>query len=274
MITTPSVTPPKNVQRQRLRTRLIWLVLLAVFLWAWFSTGLSLEKFFTGLGKSVTFVVGTPERPGSGFFSPDFSRWRNVLEDGLLVTLKMAFLGTVMAAALGLLMAPFAARNTSPHPVVYQVTRRVLDFMRGIDDFILALIFVAAVGLGPFPGIIALTIHTAGILAKLFSEGIELVDEGQVEAVRSTGANAFQAFTHAIMPQVIPHMVSMTLYRFESNVRAATVLGLVGAGGIGFYLQESFRSFNFKAASAIIVIILIAVFMIDFTSARIRKRLT
>jgi phosphonate transport system permease protein len=272
MITT-SITPPKTVQRQRLRTRFIWLAILAIFLWAWFSTGLSLEKFFTGFGKSITFIVGTPERPGSGFFPPDFSRWQRVLTDGLLVTLKMAFLGTVMAAILGLLLAPLAARNTTPHPVIYQITRRLLDFMRGIDDFILALIFVAAVGLGPFPGIIALTIHTAGILAKLFSEGIELVDAGQVEAVRSTGANAFQTFTHAIMPQVIPHMVSMTLYRFESNVRAATVLGLVGAGGVGFYLQEAFRSFNFHASSAIIIFILIAVFIIDFTSAQIRKRL-
>jgi phosphonate transport system permease protein len=273
-MTTTSVTPPKTVQRQRLRNRLIWLAILTIFLWAWFTTGLSLEKFFTGFSKSITFVVGTPERPGSGFFPPDFSRWQRVLTDGLLVTLKMAFLGTTMAAVLGLVLAPLAARNTSPHPVIYQLTRRVLDFMRGIDDFILALIFVAAVGLGPFPGIIALTIHTAGILAKLFSEGIELVDTGQVEAVRATGANAFQVFVTGIFPQVIPHMVSMTLYRFESNVRAATVLGLVGAGGIGFYLQESFRSFNFHAASAIIVIILMSVFLIDFASARIRARLT
>jgi phosphonate transport system permease protein len=272
MITT-SIVPPKQVQQQRFRTRLIWVVILAIFLWAWFSTGLSLEKFFTGFGKSVTFVVGTPERPGSGFFPPDFSRWRSVIGDGLLVTLKMAFVGTVLAAILGLILAPLAARNTSPHPVVYYITRSVLDFMRGVDDFVLALIFVAAVGLGPFPGIIALMIHTAGVLAKLFSEGIELVDSGQIEALRATGANAFQTFTHAIMPQVIPHMVSMSLYRFESNVRAATVLGLVGAGGIGFYLQEAFRSFNFHASSAIIIIILIAVFIIDFTSARIRKRL-
>ena len=145
--------------------------------------------------------------------------------------------------------------------------------MRGLNEFVLALFFVAAVGLGPFPGILALAMHTAGILAKLFAEGIEVIDPAQAEAVRASGANPFQTFQFGIWPQVVPHVVSMILYRFESNVRAATVLGLVGAGGIGLYLTESIRSFNFKSASTVIIVILVAVFLVDFLSAKVRERL-
>jgi phosphonate transport system permease protein len=192
----------------------------------------------------------------------------------MLLTIKMALWGTALAVLLAVPLSYLAAANTSPHPVVYQITRRILDFMRGLNEFVLALIFVAAVGLGPFPGIIALAIHTAGILAKLFAEGIEGVDNGQLEAVRAAGSTRFQIFTHGVWPQIVPHVISMSLYRFESNVRAATVLGLVGAGGIGFYITEAIRGFDNRAACAILIVILVAVFLVDFFGAKIRERLT
>lgn len=269
---TLNLEPPKEVQQKRLIQTLIWLGIALLMVWASFGTELSPTKFINGLGKSWTFLIGTPERPGSGFFPPDTRRLPEFIGQ-MIITIKMAMWGTALAVLLALPLSVMAAKNTTPHPVIYQLTRRLLDFMRGLNEFVLALFFVAAVGLGPFPGILALAIHTAGILAKLFSEGIEVIDPAQTEAVRAGGANPFQIFHFGIWPQVLPHVVSMILYRFESNVRAATVLGLVGAGGIGLYLTESIRSFNFKSASTVIIVILVAVFLVDFLSAKVRERL-
>ena len=268
-----NITPPPLVKRRTILNRLMWLGILGVLVWAYFGTEISPVRLVQGLGQSWSLIFGEPGRPNSGFVPPNFSRFPEYLGQ-MLLTIKMAIWGTLIAVMLGLPLSILAARNTSPHPVVYVLTRRVLDFLRGLNEFVLALVFVVAVGLGPFPGILALGLHTAGILAKLYSEGIELVDPGQVEAVQATGANPFQVFTHAIWPQIVPHVVSMTLYRFESNVRAATVLGIVGAGGIGFYITEAMRSFDFQAACAIIIIILVAVFLVDTLSAKVRERLT
>jgi phosphonate transport system permease protein len=268
-----NIEPPAQVKARIIWNRLLWVGIVVMLVWASFGTEVSVQKLIVGLGKSWEFLVGVPERPGSGFFPPDLSRLSEYIAE-MIITIKMAVWGTALAFVLAVPLAILAAANTSPHPVIYQITRRILDFMRGLNEFVLALIFVAAVGLGPFPGILALAIHTAGILAKLFSEGIEIVDIGQVEAVRASGAKPLQVFTHGIWPQVIPHVVSMTLYRFESNVRAATVLGLVGAGGIGLYVTESVRGFDFKSASTIILVILVSVFLVDYLSAKIRERLT
>jgi phosphonate transport system permease protein len=272
MINTTRLEPPPKIKRQQWLNRAMWLGLALVLFWATFGTELSPQRLVTGLGNSWSFVFGSPERPGSGFFPPDTKRLPEYLYE-MVITIKMAMWGTVLATLAAVPLSILAARNTSPHPVIYQLTRRFLDFLRGLNEFVLALIFVAAVGLGPFPGILALAVGTAAVLAKLISEGIEVVDPGQIEAVRATGANRLQVFTHGIWPQVVPHTVSMILYRFESNVRSATVLGLVGAGGIGLYVTESIRSFNFKAGCTVIIVILISVFIVDFISAQVRKRL-
>jgi phosphonate transport system permease protein len=268
-----NIDPPAPVKTRNLWNRAMWLVILAVVIWAYFGTEISLPRLASGLGESWKLLAGELDRPNSGFFPPDFRRFPEYLAQ-MVLTVKMALWGTLLAVILAVPLSILAARNTSPHPVVYVITRRVLDFLRGLNEFVLALVFVVAVGLGPFPGILALALHTAGILAKLFSEGIEVVDHGQIEAVQATGASPFQVFTHGIWPQVIPHVVSMTLYRFESNVRAATVLGIVGAGGIGFYITEAIRGFDFRAASAIILLILISVFLVDTLSSAVRQRLT
>jgi phosphonate transport system permease protein len=268
-----NIEPPASVKTRTLWNHAMWVGILGLFVWAYFGSEISPIKLINGSGEFWKFLIGDPERPGSGFFPPDFTRGA-IYFDQILITVKMAIWGTLLAFIAAIPFSILAAKNTTPNPVVYQVTRRILDFLRGLNEFVLALLFVASVGLGPFPGILALAVHTTGILAKLFSEGIEIIDTGQVEAVRASGGSSLQVFTHAVWPQVVPHVVSMTLYRFESNVRGATVLGIVGAGGIGFYITEAIRGFDFRAASAIILLILATVFVVDFTSSKIRERLT
>jgi phosphonate transport system permease protein len=276
--TSPSISsidiePPASVKTRTLWNHAMWVGILGLFVWAYFGSEISPIKLINGSGEFWKFLIGDPERPGSGFFPPDFTRGAVYFEQ-IVITVKMAIWGTLLAFVAAIPLSILAAKNTTPNPVVYQITRRILDFLRGLNEFVLALLFVASVGLGPFPGILALAVHTTGILAKLFSEGIEIIDTGQVEAVRASGGSSLQVFTHAVWPQVVPHVVSMTLYRFESNVRGATVLGIVGAGGIGFYITEAIRGFDFRAASAIILLILMTVFVVDFTSSKIRERLT
>lgn len=268
-----NIEAPPTIKRQRLLSLLMWLGIAALMVWAFFGTEISLGKLLQGVGESWKLLFGTATKPNSGFIPPNFSRFPEYLEQ-ILLTIKMAMWGTALAVLPAIGLSILGAKNTSPHPVVYFVTRRILDLLRAVPEFVLALVFVVAVGLGPFSGILALAVYTTGILAKLFSEGIETVDPGQVEAVRAAGGNAFQAFTHGVFPQVLPHIASMTLYRFESNVRAAQVLGLVGAGGIGFFLNEALRGFDFPAAGAIITLIIISVFFVDFLSSKIRERLT
>lgn len=271
--TKANIEPPAHVKARILWGRLLWVGILLLLFWASFGTEISPQKLLTGLERSWLFIVGTPERPNSGFFPPNLDRLPEYLAE-MVITIKMAVWGTALAVVAAVPLSILASRNTAPHPLVYQLTRRVLDLFRGLNEFVLALIFVAAVGLGPFPGILALAVYTAGILGKLFSEAIEVVDPGQLEAVRASGASGFQVFTHGVWPQVLPTVISMTLYRFESNVRSATVLGLVGAGGIGLYVTESIRSFDFKSASTILLVIILSVMLVDYLSSKVRERLT
>jgi phosphonate transport system permease protein len=263
--------PPPAIRRHRAQAWLTGVGGVAALIWAAQGTDLSVANLYRGAANSWAFVFGSAERPSWGFFPPNFARWPLYLEQ-LLITVKMALWGTALALFGALPLAFWAARNTAPHPLLYHLTRRLLDVMRGLNEFVLALIFVAAVGLGPFPGILALAVHTTGTLGKLFSEDIEGIDPGQLEAVTAAGGRPLQVFVHAVWPQIVPGVVSLTLYRFEANVRSATVLGLIGAGGIGFYLTETLRGFDFKAAGAIVTMILAAVFMLDTLSAALRRR--
>ena len=154
---------------------------------------------------------------------------------------------------------------------VYQPVRRVLDAFRAINEMVFAMLFVVAVGLGPFAGVLALWIHTSGILAKLFSEAVEAIDPQPVEGIRSTGASSLHEVVYGVIPQVMPLWISFTLYRFESNVRSATVVGMVGAGGIGVILWEIIRGFQYAETAAVMIIIVATVSLIDVASARIRK---
>ncbi len=191
---------------------------------------------------------------------------------GALKTLEIAMLGTAVAAVLALPLGFVSARNIAAAPVFYPA-RVVLNFFRSIDTLVYALVFVAAVGLGPFPGVLAVIAYTTTSLAKLYSEAIEGIDRGPVDAITATGATRIQILRYGVLPQVLPLFLSYVLYRLETNIRAATVLGFVGAGGIGFYLQTYLRMIDYPAASTVLLVTVVMVMVVDAISSRLRDRL-
>ena len=188
-----------------------------------------------------------------------------------LETVQMALAGTFVALLVAFPLGFLAARNTTPHPSVYNGVRLVLNFLRTIPDLALGLLFVAAVGLGAFAGTLALAIHTATVLGKLLSESVENIDEGVVEAIRATGAGYTQILSFAVLPQILPDLISFTLYRLETNIRAASVLGLIGAGGIGYLMNTSFRTFQYQEAASIVLVLIALVMLVDYLSSRLRN---
>jgi phosphonate transport system permease protein len=212
---------------------------------------------------------GNMVRYAAEFFPPKFSQWRMYLDE-MVVTLQIALWGTALAVLTAIPLGLMASSNIVPW-WVYQPVRRLMDAFRAINEMVFAMLFVVAVGLGPFAGVLALWIHTSGILAKLFSEAVEAIDPHPVEGIRSTGASSLHEIVYGVIPQVTPLWISFALYRFESNVRSATVVGMVGAGGIGVVLWEIIRGFQYAETSAVMVIIIVTVSLIDLASARIRK---
>jgi phosphonate transport system permease protein len=187
-----------------------------------------------------------------------------------LETVQMALAGTFLALLAAFPLGFLAARNTTPHPIVYYAVRGALNLVRTIPDLALGLLFVAAVGLGAFAGTLALAIHTATVLGKLLSESAENIDEGVVDAIRATGAGYVQLLSFAVLPQILPDLISFTLYRLETNIRAASVLGLIGAGGIGYLMNVSFRTFQYQEAAAIVLVLIGLVMLVDYLSSRLR----
>jgi phosphonate transport system permease protein len=187
-------------------------------------------------------------------------------------TIQMAIIGTLGAVILALPVALLAARNVSPHPVVYQVTRFILNILRSIPELIYGLIFVAAVGLGPFPGVLAIIFGSVGSLSRLFAEAIEQIDPQQVLAVQATGAGGAQTFIYAVLPQALPLLISYSLVYFEHNVRNATILGYVGAGGVGLELQTYMALFQYDKMMGAVIVLVIAVTAIDRFSNTVRSR--
>jgi len=205
-----------------------------------------------------------------GYLHPSFANigeyaWQCV------VTICIALWGTVMAVAISVPLGLLGARNLSPHPAVYFVTRRVMDVLRAVNEFVFALMFVTAVGLGPFAGMLALGIHTGGVLAKLLSETIESIEPGQLEGVAATGAGRLHVIAFGVVPQVMPNFLSYVMLRFESDIRSASVIGMVGGGGIGFYLWDTIRSFKDREAATVILLIVTMVMLTDVVSSRVRR---
>jgi len=200
----------------------------------------------------------------------NLGHWFDLLVD----TLLMAYLGTAFGVLGGFCLSFFAAANLTPHGSVRLVARRFLEICRTIPDLVFALVFVAAFGLGATPGILALSIHTSGALGKLFAEVVENIDMSGVDALKATGATWTQTIRFGVLPQVAANFVSYALLRFEINVRAAAVIGFVGAGGIGFDLIEAIRKFYYSDVSAILLMIIATVVLIDLGSERLRHALT
>ena len=214
---------------------------------------------------------GNMAQYASEFFPPNFSQWRFYLQE-MVVTLQIALWGTALSVMTAMPLSLLASANIVPR-WVYQPVRRLLDACRAINEMVFAMLFVVAVGLGPFAGVLALWVHTTGTLAKLFSEAVEAIDPQPVEGIRATGASALNEIVYGVLPQVFPLWVSYTLYRFEANVRSASVVGMVGAGGIGVVLWEIIRGFQYAETCAVMLIIIVTVSLIDLVSAHIRKHL-
>lgn len=202
---------------------------------------------------------------------PDFSNARNWFKP-LVDTLAMSIAGTAIAVLFSFPLAFLAARNTAPHPLVFHMARTLLNALRSVPELIMGIIFVAAVGFGALPGVLALGLHSVGMVGKFFAEAIEHVDEAPVEAARAAGATPLQVLFHAVLPQVMPQFADVSIYRWEYNFRASTVMGMVGAGGIGFELMGSLRIMQYQEVSAILLVILLMVTLVDGLSGHLRKK--
>ncbi|MEL4013226.1 phosphonate ABC transporter, permease protein PhnE [Dryocola clanedunensis] len=240
---------------------LSWGILLAVLAVSWQGAEMAPLNLFRDAGNMATFAAD--------FFPPDFSDWRVYLGE-MGITLQIAVWGTALSIVLSIPCGLMCADNLVPW-WVYQPMRRLMDACRAINEMVFAMLFVVAVGLGPFAGVLALFIHTTGVLSKLLSEAVEAIEPGPVEGIRATGANKLEEILYGVLPQVMPLLISYSLYRFESNVRSATVVGMVGAGGIGVTLWEAIRGFQFQQTCALMIVIIITVSLLDFMSQRLRK---
>ena len=214
--------------------------------------------------------VGNIGRFLQGYLHPSFANageyaWQCV------VTVCIALWGTMLAIAVSVPLGLLGARNLAPHPLVYAVARRTMDVLRAVNEFVFALMFVTAVGLGPFAGMLALGLHTGGVLGKLLSETIEAIDPGQIEGVAAVGAGRAHVIAFGVVPQVMPNFLSYILLRFESDIRSASVIGMVGGGGIGFYLWDTIRAFNDREAATVILLIVAMVMVVDVVSSRVRR---
>lgn len=254
--------PPETPLATKL-TRLVLTVLtVAILVAAWFEAEMNPAQLVRDAGNMATL--------GADFLRPDFSDW-DVYVNAMLETLAIAIWGTLLAVIAGIPLGILSAENVAPHWLAFAV-RRVMDACRAINELVFALIFIAAVGLGPFAGVLALFVHTTGVVAKLFSEAVEAIDPAPVEGIRGTGGTWLQEIIYGVLPQVLPLWISYALYRFESNVRSATVLGIVGGGGIGMTFNETMRGFLYSQASAILIIVILTVSVLDMISQRVRKK--
>ena len=250
--------------------------------WTWktylFLISLILALTFTIIDLEINFIELFSE--SSKYFGdifnrmlpPDFSNLNNLIK-AMFETIEIAFLGTFIAIILSIPVGLFSARNLAPNYLVFLISRIITIFFRAIPEFIIAMILVIAVGFGAIPGVLALGLHTMGFLAKFYAEDIEHVNKGPIEALKSSGASRRQIISFAIIPQIIPSFVANNLYILDRNIRMATMLGIVGAGGIGYELQSSFRMFEYERVSAIVIIIFITIFLIDHLSSFIRSKI-
>lgn len=235
-----------------------------------FEVARSQAVHVTLFGREI--VDTTIERTTVNIFGQELEIGWLPIVSAIFETIQMAVVGTLLAVIMALPLSLLAARNVSPHPTIYQITRLLLNFMRSIPELVYALLFVAAVGLGPFTGVMALAFGSVGSLARVFSEAIEQIDPAQVNAVRATGANAIQTFVYAVIPQAVPLFISYSIIYFESNVRHATILGYVGAGGVGFLLFKYTGTSDYAKVLGAALILVIAVTIIDRFSNWVRLR--
>lgn len=255
---------PDWLRAAPLRFTATLLVVMAVYVICFRYVDFELARLWSGLPRLAHWAAKA--------WPPDTHDFGILVQRGL-ETVAMAVVGTTLGLLIAVPCCVLAARNLTPSLLLYVPMRWFLNVLRGIDSFIFALLFVAAVGLGPFAGVLGVGLHSAGTIAKLWSEAIEAVEPGPLEAAALTGANRVKVIAYALLPDVMPSLASIALYVWEFNVRSSTVLGVVGAGGIGQELKNSVDLLDFARLFAIILIVLTMVTVIDQISALIRRRL-
>jgi phosphonate transport system permease protein len=235
-----------------------------VLVWGLWHLGFSLPKLANGFGKLGFFL--TLMFPPSWGDTSDLLRYLKSLAE----TVGIAFLGTLLAAAFAFPLSLAAAKNTTVSTLLRLLSRRTFDTLRGVDVLVWALIWINVVGLGPFAGVLAIMISDTGSLGKLFSEAIEGCDKRAAEGIMACGGSRLHVIRFGIVPQVAPVLISQFLYYFESNTRSATIIGIVGAGGIGLQLSEQIRTLEWQHVCFLIILVLITVAIIDNISGRLR----
>ncbi len=238
-----------------------WIAVFTVLAWAWQGAEMAPGQLIANADNMATLA--------GDFFPPQLGNIKLYI-DQMLVTIQIAVWGTLLAVIFAIPCGLLSSENLAPW-WVNQPMRRLMDACRAINELVFAMLFVVAVGLGPFAGTMALFVHATGVLAKLFSEAVEVADPGPMEGVRVTGAGRVEEILYGLIPQVLPLWISLSLYRFETNIRSATVLGMVGGGGIGVVLWESLRGFQYTETSTIMLVIIIAVTLLDMASQWLRR---
>ncbi len=258
-------TPLLKARRRAWNTSLVTTAIVAVVVagCGYYAGLFDVERLTDGIPALVSLV--------GEMFPPDFAQLKNWIGP-LADTLAMSVAGTATAVIFSVPLAVLAAKNTSPHPLVFHLCRGLLNGLRSIPELIMGIVFVAAVGFGALPGVLALAFHSVGMVAKFFAEAIEHVDPAPVEAAKAAGCRSLQIVFHAIFPQVFSQMADTAIYRWEYNFRASTVMGMVGAGGIGFELIGSLRLMQYQEVSAILIVILAMVTLVDAFSSYLRKK--
>ncbi|ULG74143.1 phosphonate ABC transporter, permease protein PhnE [Macrococcus brunensis] len=254
--------PVNNTKRYK--TIFTVLLLLALLIWSGYQTQFSFQSLAIGFPEMMNLI--------KEMLPPDWSYFSEIIEP-MLDTIRMAVLGTTFGSLLAVPVALLSANNVFRSRWITVPVRFILNIIRTIPDLLLASIFVAVFGIGALPGIFALTVLSFGIVAKLFYESLENIDNGPLEAMTAVGANKTKWITFGVLPQAIAPYLSFVLFTFEINIRAAAVLGLVGAGGIGLFYDKTLGYFEYSKVTTIIIFTLLIVMLIDFTSTKVRERL-
>jgi len=247
------------------QTWLRWAIYLAclVYLVAAISTvDVNWTRLYEGLDRGWRFI--------QGFLVPDFTTRSTDIWRGIVESLTMTLTSTVVGVLISIPVGIGAARNVAP-PIVYYICRSIITISRSFQEIIIAILFVAMFGFGPFAGFLTLAFATIGFLAKLLAEDIEDIDEAQAEAIRATGAGWWQIINYGIQPQVMPRLIGLSVYRLDINFRESAVIGIVGAGGIGGTLSTAMSRYDYDTAGAILIVIILVVMLAEYSSSHIRR---
>ena len=262
------IMPPKKKRSvvKMIRNIIIALAILALYVWTFATIDVRWERVFSER------TIDSMSRVIPQLFSPDWGAFQKIMVL-MWETLQMAYTGTLIAAILAVPFGFFAASNITKSRTLNRISKAALNGIRAFPELVLALMFVAAIGPRPFAGVLAIAIGSIGMLGKLYSEVIESIDMNVVEALEANGATKLQVLFFGIIPQIIPEFLSYAIYRFEIDIRASTILGIIGAGGIGTLITIATQNRNWDEVGMILLIIIVVVTIIDYLSAFIRKRI-